>query len=538
MTARGPCLLLAIGALFALALPDGAAAQRFYPDDPLIAEPPPRDVANAKSRKLSDYYDFFENLFSPAGQQHTRDRVFPSLAVNTLGEPMEGAWYARRHYWQRMTIDQLRRGVGAERAPAGGPWTVISAKNEGKTPGFLFRDSRGLVYILKFDPLDYPEMTTGADIISSKIFHALGYHVPEYYVVHFTGEQLVVGDDVALRDRLGKERKMTQRDVTELLLSVPKDREGRYRGIASLFLDGKPLGPFRYYGTRPDDPNDIVPHEHRRDLRGLSVFCAWLAHDDSRAINTLDMLAEQNGVRFIKHHLIDFGSTLGSGTQAPNSPRSGSEYLFSWGPAAKQFITLGLWTPEWARKTEYPGIPAVASFESRVFDPVKWVPEYPNPAFSNRLPDDAFWATKQVMAFTDEELRAVVETAEYSDPAATDYIAKTLGERRDKIGRAFFAQVLPLDRFAVKDGTLVFDDLEVKHGFLASRNYTVRWSAFNNETGEKTTLAGETSFRVPAFGQGSYVAAEISGADPAKTVTVYLRNRGGEAEVVGIDRAW
>ena len=61
--------------------------------------------------------------------------------------------------------------------------------------------------------------------------------------------------------------------------------------------------------------------------------------------------------------------------------------------------------------------PSVGRFEADAFDPLKWKPEYPNPAFDNMRPDDAFWAARIVSQFTDEVIRAVVEKAHYSDPA-------------------------------------------------------------------------------------------------------------------------
>ena len=70
--------------------------------------------------------------------------------------------------------------------------------------------------------------------------------------------------------------------------------------------------------------------------------------------------------------------------------------------------------------------------------------------FANRLPDDAFWAARQVVAFTDEDIRAIVQVAQYSDPKAERWIADCLIERRDRIGRTYFAKVLPLDDIAVR----------------------------------------------------------------------------------------
>ncbi|MCH8265902.1 MAG: hypothetical protein IH846_00105 [Acidobacteria bacterium] len=529
-----------------LLLPLNLSAQKFYEDDPITKVPPPMNVENVLSRKLSDYYDFFYNTLSHPGERHTKTKLIPAQAVNTLGEVPDSSWYTNRHYHHPMTVEELVRGPGDENAPSmEGRWRVVAAKAEGITPGFTILDSRGLRYILKFDPLDYPEIATAADMIASKFFYALGYPVPENYLVFFNREQLVLGEGVLLRDPVGNEREMTERDVTEILLKVPRNEAGEYRGVASFYLEGTPVGPFRYHGTRKDDPNDIVPHEHRRDLRGLSVFCAWLGHDDSRSINTLDMLVRENGVFFVKHHLIDFGSTLGSASNGPNTPRSGHEYMFAWKPAAIQFFTFGLIVPRWAR-AKFPDLPSVGRFESEKFDAEGWVPEYPNPAFSNRLPDDAFWAAKQVMAFTDPQIRAIVKTGQYSNPEAEKWIADRLIERRDKIGKAFLAKMLPLDRFAVQEDQIVFENLAVKHRLAPARDYVVQWSRFNNDTEKKSPLPGETTFRLPSqlleSAAGEYFAADIHGGDPKKTITVYLRKKPGKrpdrVEVVGMDRTW
>jgi hypothetical protein len=518
-------------------------AKKFYRDDPLPKEPPPLTLDDVRARKLTRLSDFFLHTLGKPGERNTRQRNIRSQAVNTLGEPMDGAWYTRRHYWTPMTNEELMRGPGGNTPPSmEGPWTVVSAKTEGITPGFTMVDSKQRQYFVKFDPHTNPEMATAAEMISARFFHALGYHVADDYLVYFDERQLVLGENIEIREKTGKKRLMTRRDLIEILLKAPKTKGGQYRAVASLQLPGKPVGPFRFFGVRKDDPNDIIPHEHRRDLRGYYVFSAWLDHDDSRAVNTLDTLVEENGVKYLRHHLIDFGATLGSSTSRANSPRAGGEYLFSWGPTFKEIATLGFWVPHWAF-AKYPDYPSVGRIEADVFDPEKWYPEYPNPAFENRLPDDEFWAAKQVMAFSDDQVRAAVKTGQLSDPAAEEYLVSCLIRRRDKIGKAFFAKVLPLDGFSVRDGELVFKDLAKQHRMGETGPLKVSWSHFDNETEKKTPLAAETAFAIPKEAlnnpETAYYAADLSrGGETKRTITVYVRTHRGNAEVVGIDRSW
>lgn len=513
---------------------------RFRADDPLWREPAPISVGKLTQRKIDDAYDQLEKTFWRPGKPGPEGPP-PSLGVNTLDEVPDSAWYTNRHGRKRMSMEELLRGPGNERPPSdAGPWTILSAKTEGVTPGFVIRDKMGRRYMLKFDTPRFPNATSAADVIGSKIFYALGYYTPENYIVLFPRQQLVVGDKATVTDITGRKRRMTAYDVDSLLARVNRTADGRYRALASLFIEGELLGPWLYHGTRSDDPNDIFPHEHRRDLRGLYVFAAWVNHYDATSLNTLDTVLEEDGVRYVRHYLLDFGSILGSSGVGARDPRNGFVYQYDFSFAWKQALTLGLWVPKWQR-AHYPNLPEAGRFESDAFDPEGWKPIYPNPAFENRLPGDTFWAAKQVMAFTDEEIRALVKLGQYEDPRATEHVTQTLIARRDKIGRTYFSKVLPLDDFRVRNGQLEFTDLAEKYGFRGSLQLKPSWFEYDNAEGVRRTLPGD-SFSLPPetkeLKPGSIVGVTIYAEDPARRmVDVFLRKTSEYGwDVVGIRR--
>ncbi|HYP13364.1 MAG TPA: hypothetical protein VEQ63_05540 [Bryobacteraceae bacterium] len=514
--------------------PATAQTPAFRTDDPLLVMPTPLPVNNARMRKIADVYDVFYNeLGTPGEKQPHQGKPIIAKGVNTLGDIPDGEWFVNRHYRRRLTTADLAQG------PAGAPpsraekWRVVSAKHEGVTPGFTIADATGRQFVLKFDPADYPEMATAADVIGSRFFHAIGYHVPANHIVYFKRDDLVLDPDVGFFDRTGRRRRMTRQDLQDVLGTVHQRPDGHYRAVASLYLTWKPIGPRRWHGTRRDDPNDTVPHEHRRDLRGMRVFAAWLGHDDSRSINSLDLIVE-DAVPHVRHYLIDFGSTLGSATHRPNSPRSGHVPFFSWKDAALEFFTVGLYVPAWSL-AKYP---SVGRFEYARFDPDRWVPDYRNPAFENMLPDDAFWAAKQVAAFTDDDIRAIVRTGQLSDPAAEKWIVECLIHRRDKVIRTFVPRVLPLDNFRVEEGRLQFD--VVGSRVLAYPRYAVRW--FRSRPGEEAlSVNGATGTELPLrhghLGSGELLIAHFYCGD-ARTIRVYMRLEPNIAKVIGVERTW
>jgi hypothetical protein len=491
--------------------------QKFFADDPVWQDNDTAiNVTEVTRHKLNDQFDFVQHTFGKPGD---RSRARAANA-NTIGEVPDSSWFQNRHGMYPMSLSELAQGPNTGNGPSTQqPWVVIEAKTEGITPGFRIRDARGDVYVMKFDPAGNPEMSTAAEVISTKFFHAFGYNVPENYITFFMREQV----------RVDEKSGLTEKDLDNLLKRVHRRADGTYRALASKLLAGTPVGPFQYFGTRSDDPNDIFPHENRRELRGMRVFAAWLNHDDSRAINSLDMVVNENGSRYVKHYLIDFGSTLGSGSTGPQKARASWEYMWEPKAAFARIATFGLWDRPWIH-AKYPDYPSIGKFESTYFEPTEWKPEYPNPAFMNMTDQDAYWAAKTVMSFTEQEIRAIVRTGELSDPQAEDYLVHTLLERRNKIGQAWLTGVSSFDEFEwTASGELRFQHLASFYDLIAMPEYQVAWFSYDNIRGERQPID-----QFLAKESAGYFVAVISSCEG--TVEVYVRVADGEPQIVGIER--
>ncbi len=550
-TARARVRALAAAAAIvaaAAALPR-TASPRFYPDDPIwVDDDKAIDADGVREREDQNMYDFVNHTFLRPGDR----RDVRAMNVNTVGEVPDSSWFTNRIGRAPMTLAEVVRGPDTQEPISLDGWVVSGGKGSGLQPGFRMVDRTGHTYQIEVDPESNPELATGAEIIGTAFYYAFGYHTVEVYIAELDAATLVISPKATMKDPLnGKRRPLTRRDIDAVLRRTKKKPNGKYRVLASRFAEGRPAGNFRYYGTRPDDPNDIVPHEHRRELRGARVFGAWLNHDDSRGVNSLDFIVGDKGHRWVKHYMFDFGSIMGSGTIRAQAHRAGNEYIFEWTPGWLTLATLGFYTRPWMH-IDYGDVPpAVGRFEGDVFDPELWRPEYPNPAFDNMRADDAFWAARIVAKFDEPMIRTIVEKARYSDPRSTDYITRVLVKRRDKVLRHWLNQVNPIVDIALSPaGRLTFGNAAVAAGAATpAAGYSLQWFRFDNLTdtkqdfGAPETIAGLEA-QAPAgllSGTGDHIGVIVSGTHPeqpawATPATCYFRRTADGWMLVGLER--
>jgi hypothetical protein len=544
-TLRGRLVMLAAGTIVFLVSTVSTKSPHFFPDDPIAREPESQDASKAQEYEIGSLYEMTRNLFVTAGYKPTGLRA---KSINTIDEVADSSWFTNRIGTTTITTDQIARGPIVGPPPDPSKWVLIREKTAGVHPGFTARDAKGETWFLEFDPPYFPEGATGAVSVATKIFWALGYNQVESYLTTFDPKNADIDPKATVKRPSGARTRFTRDDMNVVLENVAKNKDGSYRVIAGRLLPGKILGGFLYAGTRPDDPNDVVPHEHRRELRALRVFGAWTNLTDLKAANTLDTLQVVNGRSIVKHYLQDVGSTFGMCNDLHEWDLS-YEHFYQGDTTMKRLASFGFALSPW-QTIKYVEYPSIGKFEGDRFDPRAWRPQTPTTAYMELRDDDAFWAARRVAAFTDELIRAAVHEGQYSDPNAEKYLGDVLITRRNKITSLYLTAINPVVSPKL-DGTgrLTFENAAATAGVATEpATYRASWFRFDNATGEtqaiSETRSSTTSIDAPTglpTGAGSFVAVDIavdSAGHPTwvRPVRTYFQRDGSGWKLVGLER--
>ena len=302
-----------------------------------------------------------------------------------------------------------------------------------RIPASRRSDAKGDTWFLEFDPPYFAEGATGAVAVATKIFWALGYNQVESLLTTFDPKNASTIDPKATMRaaRPAPGHRFTQDDIE-------RDPRAGARRSPTEHTASSPGGccPARFSaasattGTRPDDPNDIVPHEHRRELRALRVFGAWTNLTDLKAANTLDTLVDGErpharqalpaGRRFDVRH-VQRHARMGSELRALLPGRHHAEAPVLARVRAEPVADRRLRT----------STPSIGKFEGDRVRSAKWRPQTPTTAYMEMRDDDAFWAARRVAAFTDELISAAVHTGRVQRPGGRE----VLGRRADQTPR-------------------------------------------------------------------------------------------------------
>lgn len=439
-----------------------------------------KEVATQPANRifLPNVYLFDSSVHLPVDRALALPRQRRALGVNALDEVPSSTWFTNRITARALSPAEIERGPVTHDPIAHLPWAIQSTKTGGTTAGFIVKDAAGVKYILKFDYAgDPPELETGTHVICNRIMWAAGYNVAEDQILYIQRKDLTLGEGAKKKDELGATLgPLKETDVDELLKGVRKEGDGKIRVLASRYIDGVPIGGYPSEGTRLDDPNDIIPHELRRDQRGMKPIDAWLDAVDVTEGQFVDAYVTDNGRHYVKHYAVDFGKSLGAMGLIAHDWWRGYAYRVDWPKMLHALVTLGLSDRWWEFRDGPTTMRGVSNlFDVGSFQPKHWHPDNPGfIAFHDADRYDQFWGTTIVAAFTKEQLAGAVKAGKLLDPRSEAYLVETLIARQRVLAATWFAEVNPLVRFATAtDNAVCFDDLAISMKLAGTTRYTV-----------------------------------------------------------------
>jgi hypothetical protein len=490
-----------------------------------------------------------EALFRPADRLFGLDYGKEAINVNALDEVPDSTWFVDRRRDPHSPDDQPRfdpiplaamaRAASRPEDQPVPPYTIIENKPSGSAKGFVVLDSRGVKYLFKLDPPNVPQLVTSAQIVANRLAWAAGWNVPSEQLVDFSPDELQLAPDATTKDRYNHHIAFLSPALNEVLRGQVRD--GKVRALASRWIEGRLLGWFDYLGRDKHDLNDRVPHEDRRDLRGFGVWASWVDDVDTFENNTLDSYVGEPGQGHVIHYQQDVGKSFGIFATKPSPYWMGQESYFAPDRVLGSLVSLGLAPRQWYRSSEEGRVsrverwPQLGDFDAEHFSPRRWQPVVANPAFVRQTKRDRYWGAKRVTQISRDELRAAISTGQYP-PAVAERLFDILWRRREKIARAYFAEVAPLDGFRLVGDQLCFADLwvEAELGSAAAMSYEAR-------EGRGATQQLHGTQCVPLAPRGGYRVITLRVLRPGERhfgppVRVHLVEHASRRNIVGIER--
>jgi hypothetical protein len=379
-----------------------------------------------------------------------------AVNVNSLDEVPDSAWFTNRLGMRSMTLDEFRLAACDPsllldpESDADGTWIIDKGKGNGSSQGFRVNIRGKGKYLFKSDAGGQPERPSAASVIGAAAYHAVGFYTSCEQIVYFRPSLLKLTPGLRFQGNFNEEQDFDQGVLDKVLADTPK-RGSLVRMQASAWLPGQLIGPFRYEGTRHDDPNDAIPHDDRRELRGGRLLAAWLDHFDAREQNSMDTWVadatanpESSPGRVI-HYYLDTSDCIGSEWEWDAiSRRLGHSYVLDWGDIGLDFVTLGIPTRPWDRAQHVPGRETFGYYNVTNFEPDSWKNEYPNAAFSRMTEHDGAWMARILARFTPEMVSALAKMGDFTDPSNTEYLAGVLQGRLEKILDRYLTRLSPM----------------------------------------------------------------------------------------------
>lgn len=495
-------------------------------DDLPIAPPSP-----SKWNEVASFVDIYwlnplDDLFAV--------RVKPlALDVNSADDVPASSWFTPGKTGQPAESAAQPRveasAPAAAQLPAG-PLEIETARFEGDWPMLVVRDAQGARFLLEFDDPRSPELRTAASVIAARLLGAAGYPVLASGIEMIAPEDLRIGEGALEYGEHGASGKLQPEKLAQFLVryAAPSNLQtgaasqaasasrALVRVAAGRLPEGRILGGFAPRGVRQDDPNDLIPHEARRSLRGLQPLAAWLDLTGIREDRTLDIYLEPE--HHVRHYLSGLALALGNNRRPE-------------GDAWRRFFPLH-------------------AFHPRLLDALKWQPDLLYAPFAEMNWGDGFWGARLLLSFTDAEIAAAVAAGRYSDPQVTEYVTGALQERRNRVGRAWIEAVNGADRFTIRQPaenrwSLECTDLGTSGGLRSSEDvfYLMTMRALDDKTalGYQSRGGAQPTFDLTPFAPGAWMHRQDASRYAVAEITSWDhtgRNLAGRALVhIYFDRA-